>query len=827
MSDQQRADERRPRDEGEPPGEPTRKPIGRWIPPPLARWFSRSARTVSGLPLFYRLFGALMLVGLIPAAPIFFLSFKYNEQAAGLRAEKALTQQLTILAANFEQEYRTASQRSLKQVASSDALASFLSGPREERLINARSLEALFFNIAKEHASYSGVYFIDAEGRQIAAVVDQQRRGSFGEPVSWTGQTDAHAGNPTHLAGDRLFRRISTTPALLSAGNMEWFMPPRDIQFEGPFVDQRNRPSLLVGLPTLDIDSGAFSGAVIIRLNLESFIEVLRTVRVFDENLAWLFAADGSALLSPRGTAETFDPGPVLSSASMSEPEVVRTSTGLVAYRDLAVSGETRLMRLAYAVPYALIAKDFAATRNVFLLAMLLSVIAAFGVTFAVSRTISRPIVRLADAARNLSRGDLSSRVDLPAAGEVKVLVDSFNTMATNLEHSVRELSYQSTVIDKAPFGILLTDPRAPDNPVRYFNEAFSRLMGYPASDVLGRNPRIFFGEDADPRAVEAVDRALAEHRATETELWNRSHDGNAHLMRWLVFPCYSGDGELLSDVIFLNDVTDIRATEAERERLAAELQESNKLQFLSLTIAGMSHDLNTPIGVGVTAASHMRRTVDRLLASLENDPGNLDAIRSLGTKIRDSSEIIGRNLEKAGQLVQGFKRTSANATRNEWVTVNLASLLESLVVTVSPLLHRAQCKAALECPANLKLYTEPGSVSQAITNLLLNATLHAFDGRDDRRIRLVAEDAGSEVLITVADNGNGMTEEARVKAFTPFFTTKRASGGSGLGLFSCRRVVEEVLGGKVTLSTGRGEGTVFVITLPKRSPAITVAKVD
>ncbi|MEN9317149.1 MAG: hypothetical protein RIS35_3542, partial [Pseudomonadota bacterium] len=647
-----------------------------------------------------------MLVGLIPAAPIFFLSFKYNEQAAGLRAEKALTQQLTILAANFEQEYRTASQRSLKQIASSDALASFLSGPREERLINARSLEALFFNIAKDHASYSGVYFIDAEGRQIAAVVDQQRRGSFGEPVSWTHQPDAHAGNPTLLAGDRLFRRISTTPALLSAGNMEWFMPPRDIQFEGPFVDEQNRPSLLVGLPTLDIDSGAFSGAAIIRLNLESFLEVLQTVRVFDESLAWLFAADGTGLLRPEQTSGAFDPGPVLSKASVAEPEVVRTPTGLVAYRDLAISGETRLMRLAYAVPYTLIAKDFAATRNVFVLAMLLSVIAAFGVTFAVSRTISRPIVRLADAARNLSRGDLSSRVDLPAAGEVKVLVDSFNTMARNLEHSVRELSYQSTVIDKVPFGILLTDPRVPDNPVRYFNEAFSRLMGYPADEVLGRNPRVFFSEDADLRAVEAVDRALTEHQATEIELWNRSHDGSAHLMRWLIFPCYSGDGELLSDVVFLNDVTDIRATEAERERLAAELQESNKLQFLSLTIAGMSHDLNTPIGVGVTASSHMRRTVDRLLASLEKDPGDIDAIRSLCAKIQNSSEIIGRNLEKAGQLVQGFKRTSANATRNEWVTVNLASLLESLMVTVSPLLHRAQCKAVLECPPNLKLHT-------------------------------------------------------------------------------------------------------------------------
>ena len=378
----------------------------------------------------------LLAVSAILATPILYLSYEYIKDAAGTRTEEYLTQQLTMLAGSYDQEYRNAPQRSLKQIASSDTLTDYLSGPREERLVNAKLLEAYFFNIAREHATYSGIYFIDADGQEIAAVVDQQRGGYATTPLNWTHPAAGQEDRPTILAGRRLFDQISTTPALLSAGNMEWFMPPREIQFTAPYLDESGRPSLLAGLSTLDIDSGAFSGAVMIRLNLEVFIRMLKAVKVFDKGLLWLFTPDGRVLLGPERHTDSFDPQDKLGPAHAGQPQVLRTDQGLIAYHDLGPATDHALLRLAYAVPFTLIAEDFSATRELFLSAMLASAIAVFGLAFVFSRTIAQPIVRLAEAAARLSRGDLTARVEVPASGEVKVLVSSFNAMAENIRQA-------------------------------------------------------------------------------------------------------------------------------------------------------------------------------------------------------------------------------------------------------------------------------------------------------------------------------------------------------------------------------------------------------
>ena len=791
--------------------------------PRFAHW----RRRLAAAPLFHRLLAAMLVASLVPAVPIFYFTLIYNQQAAIARTEKDLSQQISILVSGFEQEYRIASQRSLKQIAASDALNNFLSGPREERLINAKVLESLFHNIAREHDSYSGLYFIDPDGLQVASVIDRQRAGGFGQSISWRTDGLAAGDQPTVAAGERLFRRISTTPALLSAGNMEWFMPPRDVLFEGPFRDEKGRPSLLVGISTLDADSGSFSGAAIIRLNLEAFIDVLSSVQVFDERLAWLFDTQGVALLSSPSSLGASNPWAVMREATTSvarEVNTLRTPTGLILHRDVEAAEDQVLLKLAFSLPDDLIARDFRDTRNLFLLAMLVSVAAMSAIAYAVSLSLSRPIVQLVEAARDLAQGNLSTRVRPPAGGEIGgeigVLTQSFNSMADNLERSMKELGEQTTVVDKAPFGILIIDPHLPDSPIKYHNEAFSKLLGYPAIDVIGRHPRFMFGPGVSPAQTAAVEQALRHREPLLAELSTRAEDGRELEMHWTVFPCEASDGTLLSLVVFLDDVSEMRHTEREREQLAAEIQESNKLQFLSLTIAGMAHDLNTPVGVGVTAASQMQRMVQRMADSMAREPGNIEGLKSWMRKIESTSEIIVRNLEKAGQLVQGFKKTSANATRTEWSIVNVANLLESLIVTVSPLMKRARCTVNLNCPPSLRLYTEPGSVSQAITNLLINATLHAFEGREDRQIHLEATSDAEQVHILVIDNGNGMTEEAAIKAFTPFFTTKRASGGSGLGLFSCRRVVEEVLGGKISFESTPGVGTRFHITLPREAAA-------
>jgi signal transduction histidine kinase len=267
-----------------------------------------------------------------------------------------------------------------------------------------------------------------------------------------------------------------------------------------------------------------------------------------------------------------------------------------------------------------------------------------------------------------------------------------------------------------------------------------------------------------------------------------------------------------------VTDISDIRRAEEERQRLAGELQESMKLESLGLTIAGIAHDLNTPIGVAITAASHLESSTEKLGQTAEKSDCPPEQVQRFVNQARRSLGLVRSNLHKAAILVRSFKQTTADATRLEWREVNLKSFLDTILVSVSPLMRRARCEVVVDCPEQLALRTEPGSLGRALTNLLINATIHAFEGREDRRVRLDVSRADGYVRITCADNGVGMSEEAITKAFTPFFTTRRGSGGSGLGLFSARRTVEHMLGGKLTMESALGAGTVFHIDLPIRT---------
>lgn len=386
----------------------------------------------------------------------------------------------------------------------------------------------------------------------------------------------------------------------------------------------------------------------------------------------------------------------------------------------------------------------------------------------------------------------------------------------SDLEHSIRELQTKTTVLDMAPFGILVMNPVNDGARIEYANHAFTQSLGYELSELQGRPPNFLFGDATDTDTLKEFNQTILDRQRHELELATYTREGVKRSMRWLIFPSYDRDGSLLNMVACLNDVTEMRRTELERQQLASELQESTKLQSLGLAIAGIAHDLNTPIGVAVTAATLIQKSTDRLQQMFESGSESKEQMQPLIKQLNKSADMISRNLSRASQLVRSFKQTTADASRGQWQRLTLSSLLESLTVTLSPLMRRANCKVSVICPQELKIYTEPGALTQALSNLMVNTTLHAFEGVSNREVTIKVFPLNEErIQIDVVDNGNGMSEEAAAKAFTPFFTTRRQSGGSGLGLFSSRRTVEEVLGGRISFKTHLGQGTTFSIELP------------
>jgi signal transduction histidine kinase/CheY-like chemotaxis protein len=385
------------------------------------------------MPIFHRLLLAFLAVGMIIGLPLIYVSFEFSKESARLRTQQSITQQISILAANFDQEFGVGLQRSLKQLASSEALAMYLSASHDERIVNAKSLETSFLNLQTDYDNYSGIYYADGDGRLVASVEDKKRsvssEGRLADPTS-----AASVGATTQQHFDRLFARIKTTPSLLSSGNMEWFMPPRELAIEGPFSDEKGRLSLLAGLPSLDFDSGTFSGVVVIRIRLDAFLARLKSVRLYDTSPIWLFSASGATLLKPEPSLISVNPAIFAGADKFGDVMFMPTQDGLLAHQNLSIVPGEHFARIAYAVPASLLVQDFQSALYFFLGVLAVSALAVLVIAYVVARNFSTPIIELAHAASRLARGDLSTRVGVQASGEVLALVNSFNQMSEKLQ---------------------------------------------------------------------------------------------------------------------------------------------------------------------------------------------------------------------------------------------------------------------------------------------------------------------------------------------------------------------------------------------------------
>ncbi len=385
------------------------------------------------MPFFHRLLLAFLAVGMIISLPLIYVSFEFSKESARLRTQQSITQQISILAASFDQEFSLGLQRSLKQVTSSEALAMYLSASQDERIVNAKTLETSFLNLQADYDNYSGIYYADAQGKLVASVEDK-KRSAWSDSLNPDAAAPSTDVTPTKVHFDRLFARIKTTPSLLSSGNMEWFMPPRQVAVEGPFSDEKGRLTLLAGLPSLDFDNGAFSGVVVVRIRLDSFVARLKSVSLYDTSPIWLFSANGATLLKPNVSTFQLNPTDFSDNTKFGDVKLTSTKEGLLAYQNLSIVPGEFFARIAYAVPLSLLVQDFQSALYFFLAVLAASAIAVFMVAFVVARNFSTPIIELAHAASRLARGDLSTRVDVRSSGEVLTLVNSFNQMSENLQ---------------------------------------------------------------------------------------------------------------------------------------------------------------------------------------------------------------------------------------------------------------------------------------------------------------------------------------------------------------------------------------------------------
>ena len=255
--------------------------------------------------------------------------------------------------------------------------------------------------------------------------------------------------------------------------------------------------------------------------------------------------------------------------------------------------------------------------------------------------------------------------------------------------------------------------------------------------------------------------------------------------------------------------------------RLAKDqLVQSEKLAALGALVAGVSHELNTPIGNGLTVASSLEHRVDVFTQLMDAGMRRSD-LQSFVDETRFAAEIITRNLSRAGHLVSSFKQVAVDQTSSQRRSFSLASLVSEIVLTLNAVIRKYSCQITVLVPPNISLESYPGPLGQVLTNLINNALVHGFELEDAGDIVIQADmlQTGAFVHLTVRDTGKGIAPENQRRIFEPFFTTRLGQGGSGLGLHIVHNIVGGVLGGKIKVDSTHGKGAEFCITLPLVAP--------
>jgi len=249
-------------------------------------------------------------------------------------------------------------------------------------------------------------------------------------------------------------------------------------------------------------------------------------------------------------------------------------------------------------------------------------------------------------------------------------------------------------------------------------------------------------------------------------------------------------------------------------------LVEQEKLAALGALVAGVAHELNTPIGNALLMASTLRDSSRRFRQRLGDGGLRRSELDSYCDGIDASSELLLKSLEGATTLVQSFKQLALDQSSDQRRRFDLRQVCAEIVLTLQNFLRHDQHELTLEVPNGIMLDSYPGPLGQVLSNLIVNAVLHGFEGRKGGRIRLAAELQGREqVLLSFSDDGRGIAPAHLKRIFDPFFTTRLGQGGSGLGLHISYNIVSSLLGGRITVSSTVGEGTRFELLLPLKAP--------
>lgn len=431
-------------------------------------------------------------------------------------------------------------------------------------------------------------------------------------------------------------------------------------------------------------------------------------------------------------------------------------------------------------------------------------------------------------------------------------------------ERALRESQAElSQILENSPLPIFVIDA---EHRVVVWNPACERTFGPLATEMLGsrRQWAAFYPSERPVMADIVLEggreldveryytgryrRSVFNPEAFEAEDFFPNMGAGG---RWLFFtasPLRDSTGKVVGAIETLLDITERKKAEQQaqelNERLEArvtqrtadlgkaneelrlamkQLVQTEKLAALGSLVAGVAHELNTPLGNVLTVATALHARTEEFSSRLTSGEGlKRSELTDFTAGCLDAATIVERNAQRASNLIGSFKEVAVDQTSTRRRSFDLAVVVGEILTALLPTLRRTAHTISVEVPDGIVLDSYPGPLEQILSNLILNSLLHGFESIAQGRIIISASSDGERITLHYRDDGSGMHASIAQQAFDPFFTTKLGKGGSGLGLYIVYNLTTAVLGGDISLHSEPDKGVEFKLVLPIVAPRLT-----
>ncbi len=253
-----------------------------------------------------------------------------------------------------------------------------------------------------------------------------------------------------------------------------------------------------------------------------------------------------------------------------------------------------------------------------------------------------------------------------------------------------------------------------------------------------------------------------------------------------------------------------------ELQATQSQLIEAEKLASLGALVAGVAHEVNTPIGIAITTISMLSEDLGKLEKLYSQNLVKRSDLSGYLSGTKEEISLAEMNLHRAAELIKSFKQVSTDQLSEKRRNFNLKEYLEEIVMSLKPALNQTKLTTKINCPDDLVIDSYPGTLFQIMTIFIMNSIVHAYEPGEEGVLSVDITPLRGEIEIAYSDTGRGIPPENLKKIFDPFFTTRRASKSTGLGLNIALNSVTKLLGGTLKCTSVSGKGATFTITMPK-----------